>query len=715
MGFGDILKAIFSSFIIHLMNVFPKLLVAFALLLFSQHVRAQSNPITTISVGSTLASAGDTIYVPVSAKNFTNIIGMQYAHNWESTGLKLISVSAKALKDKGIFDYNLSVAGRCILIFESLAGGSTVPLTLPDNVVLYELCFVVTGNIPKINILTNGVGLPVATPPGIYNSNSTDLFSTAANITGQVCIIENPFIMTVGNGTAAIGDTICVPVTAKNYTDIVAMQYTHSWNPSSLTLISIKNNILVDTGIFSYNLLSSGRCLVSFEYLFGSSNSGLSIPDSTVLYELCFVTSGTSTSVVVKTSGEGSPVASPPSVENYLGQNVFLPNFNVSGTIYIQQPLFVVHVGSGTVLLGDTICVPVWAENFNDLLGIQYAHNWDAGGLEFVGIKNGLLASNGSFGYNQILAGRTIIQFDISTSPYPLTLPDSVVLYELCFVPTGNAPKIIIETNGVGMIPSAPAAVENSLGQNVFSADLNVSGVICVESAPTIITVGSDTVTVGDTVCVPVFAKKLTDMTTMQFAHNWDNTQLELLQIQPGALKDYGTLENNINSTGFCIVIFEQSPFLQNGITLPDTTVLYELCFKVKGNGPKTSILTNGIGMGPTTPPAIENTGGLNSFNAALNIPGVICIMPPSSTYQPDNAQYIRANPNPFDQMLVFENTSGSTQDMVLYSALGERILSKTLPSGMQSIETGQLPAGMYYWQVLEEGRPVGTGKLVKK
>jgi hypothetical protein len=33
----------------------------------------------------------------------------------------------------------------------------------------------------------------------------------------------------------------------------------------------------------------------------------------------------------------------------------------------------------------------------------------------------------------------------------------------------------------------------------------------------------------------------------------------------------------------------------------------------------------------------------------------------------------------------------------------------------MQSIETGQLPAGMYYWQVLEEGRAVGTGKLVKK
>jgi hypothetical protein len=171
----------------------------------------------------------------------------------------------------------------------------------------------------------------------------------------------------------------------------------------------------------------------------------------------------------------------------------------------------------------------------------------------------------------------------------------------------------------------------------------------------------------------------------------------------------------SFNSSGLCIVLFEILPSNQFGITLPETTVLYELCFKVKGNGPKTSILTNGTGMAPTSPPAIENLWGINSFNASVNIPGVICIMPPSSTYQPDNAQYIRANPNPFDQMLVFENTSGRTQDMVLYSAIGERILSKTLPSGMQSIETGQLPAGMYYWQVLEEGRAVGTGKLVKK
>jgi hypothetical protein len=698
------------------MNVFPKLLVAIALLLFSQHVYAQSNPITTISVGNVLAAANDTIYVPVSAKNFTNVIGMQYAHNWEAGGLTFVSIRNIALQNKGDFGYSSLVAGRCIVVFESLAGGSNVPLTLPDNTVLYELCFVVTGNIPKTNILTNGVGLPVATPPGIYNSNGNDLFSAAANVIGSVCIIANPLIMTVGNGTASVGDTVCVPVTARNYTDIVAMQYAHSWNPSSLTFVSIKNNVLADSGSFSYNLLSPGRCLVSFEYNFSlGSATGLTLLDSTILYELCFVTSGTSTSVEVGTNGEGFPPSSPPSVENYLGQNVFLPNFNVSGIIFIQQPLFVLHVGSGTVLLGDTICVPVWSENFNDLVGMQYVHNWDAAGLELVGVKNGILASNGSFDYNQILAGRAIFQFLDVSVPLGVTIPDSVVLYELCFVATGNAPKIIVETNGVGMPASSPAVVENSLGQNVFFADLNISGVICVESAPTIIIVSSDTVTVGDTICVPVFAQNLTDIATMQYAHSWDNTQLELLQVQPGALKDYGFVDISFNSSGLCIVLFEILPSNQFGITLPETTVLYELCFKVKGNGPKTSILTNGTGMAPTSPPAIENLWGINSFNASVNIPGVICIMPPSSTYQPDNAQYIRANPNPFDQMLVFENTSGRTQDMVLYSAIGERILSKTLPSGMQSIETGQLPAGMYYWQVLEEGRAVGTGKLVKK
>ena len=82
------------------------------------------------------------------------------------------------------------------------------------------------------------------------------------------------------------GDTICVPVTVENFNDIVIAQFEIFWNSSVLDYIEISNpgspsiNVNAD-----FNL--SGPNALKFIPL-GFPINGESLPDGTVLFEICF-------------------------------------------------------------------------------------------------------------------------------------------------------------------------------------------------------------------------------------------------------------------------------------------------------------------------------------------------------------------------------------------------------------------------------------------
>lgn len=82
------------------------------------------------------------------------------------------------------------------------------------------------------------------------------------------------------------GDTICIPVTVENFNDIVIIQLEILWNSSVLDYIEISNpgspNINVSA---DFNL--SGPNALKF-IPFGFPINGETLPDGTVLFEICF-------------------------------------------------------------------------------------------------------------------------------------------------------------------------------------------------------------------------------------------------------------------------------------------------------------------------------------------------------------------------------------------------------------------------------------------
>lgn len=108
----------------------------------------------------------------------------------------------------------------------------------------------------------------------------------------------DPVIFSFGCINGEPGDTICIPVTVENFNDIVIAQFEITWNSDVLDYIEISNpgspsiNVNAD-----FNL--SGPNALKFIPL-GFPIDGESLPDGTVLFEICFRIIGfpTSTSCV---------------------------------------------------------------------------------------------------------------------------------------------------------------------------------------------------------------------------------------------------------------------------------------------------------------------------------------------------------------------------------------------------------------------------------
>jgi PKD repeat protein len=71
--------------------------------------------------------------------------------------------------------------------------------------------------------------------------------------------------------------------------------------------------------------------------------------------------------------------------------------------------------------------------------------------------------------------------------------------------------------------------------------------------------------------------------------------------------------------------------------------------------------------------------------------------------------------PNPFrDRLAVALSANLHSPAFRLYDMAGRPVREERLTLGMNEIEAGPLPAGMYFWQVTADGEVVKSGKIVK-
>ena len=74
--------------------------------------------------------------------------------------------------------------------------------------------------------------------------------------------------------------------------------------------------------------------------------------------------------------------------------------------------------------------------------------------------------------------------------------------------------------------------------------------------------------------------------------------------------------------------------------------------------------------------------------------------------------------PNPFQRYLTFSLRTGwlpTDARVLIYDQVGRPVQNRRLSAGMNTLDMGEVPAGVYFYQLIAEGRIIESGKVVKQ
>lgn len=133
----------------------------------------------------------------------------------------------------------------------------------------------------------------VVAPGNIYHVTITDV-SGNTKVIGDIkpnCTSFNSPTpqLSIGEANAETGETVCLAVRAKDFVNLLGLQYAVSWDPTQLELNNLQNFALPDLDETNFNLGGNNyqNGLLRFLWI-DRLGLGISIPDDQVLYEMCF-------------------------------------------------------------------------------------------------------------------------------------------------------------------------------------------------------------------------------------------------------------------------------------------------------------------------------------------------------------------------------------------------------------------------------------------
>lgn len=214
----------------------------------------------------------------------------------------------------------------------------------------------------------------------------------------------------------------------------------------------------------------------------------------------------------------------------------------------------------------------------------------------------------------------------------------------------------------------------------------------------------------SDAICLPITVENFTDVGVMQFDIQWDPTVLDfdnILNIDPILAG------SNLNASSFIIdtnsgTLNLSWPFpfaLPDGITLPDSTVIFDLCFNVIGNfGTNSPVrfiestnINETIGNDDPSPLGYTfNSGQVNVSSAAL--------------FSDISVQNISCNPGNIgpsnDGAITITVAQGTAPYNLQVTYPNGSTITPTLQEGMPLSVTG-LEAGTYMINITDNSNPV--------
>lgn len=317
------------------------------LLLVAGAAKGQNQPlITSFQPAEVSAPIDDYFTIDLKVSNFDSIVTFQFPVVFDRQILELSAVEGHpALPGFNGSNYTPievvnngpgGTMGRIVFTWYVQASQVLSGYSLPDGATLLSLTFKVKSNgktvvgianvSPGIEV-TRGADLQmmpvryqeaavsVLAGSGIPNTGSSNSFKLKAN---HICIPP--------------GEKGCMPITVENFTKLLSLQFATHWNPALLRFDSARNLSL--PGWTTHDMVAD-QAKGLLKTIWGTPTGlSMSLPNGTVLYEICFTALGPQEAAdVIRIDGNGFTAEA----VNEAGINQIKPGFGVADTLYINH------------------------------------------------------------------------------------------------------------------------------------------------------------------------------------------------------------------------------------------------------------------------------------------------------------------------------------------------------------------------------------------
>ncbi|GEM_PF-5732992 len=465
---------------------------------------------------------------------------------------------------------------------------------------------------------------------------------------GQVTLNFSPLDTTLN-----VGDTVTITVNQTGMDSVAAVQLDYQWDSTVMVLIpplqSVNDTFNVGGG-WQYNQPDAAS--LKFNWLALEDHSFFG-----PLFQLRFKLVGAGTTQLYHTQ----VVISNSTLSTYT-VTVDTATITASGTSPLALSATMVSADPGA-----NQCVEVKVDSgFADITKLDFSLSWDSAIAAYTNVTQlnaalGLTMSN--FDVSQAGAGKLGFTFSDTTGH---DLPAGTVLFSVCYDAVGaggsSTPVAFGSTPAPIVVENSGGAIGNNFTDGAFSVNTVSSGTDTVFHLYMPDTVGQ----AGSVTCVPVTVKNFNKMTNVGFSISWDTSVVHFASAQSiddpngsGPLGGFNVTETTIGNLGY--LFFELG---SGNTTLPDYSVLADVCFSVVGNVGDVSPLT--FGSQPITLLAQD------SIHAEYNYP---------MTVDTNNGSFTVVPAGPVDTFHIFGDFSTCTQGVLPGDTIAIDIFTDNLDS----------------------------------
>lgn len=433
----------------------------------------------TFSFGSAVVPSDSVFCIDVTFKDFTDFYEIVLPIKWDHEVLEFQNIGGLEISSLDLtpdnFDLSKSDSGYLVLNWKYLnqdCNNVTESLTLDDGDPFFSLCFKMIGGFGSYSEIY--IDYPSSTCsecvfPYVYREiiGSTCIDVSYNEKIGLVSNSVKAFEINISDVSAASGDAVCFDFSVNNFDDIQVLEFEVAVDETYLQFDQIQltnenplNLQLGSTGNFGLPNESQNLKLSYFD----QNLSGVSIPDSSILFKACYFV--VKDCIPSKLSESNITVLEDAiNFEVYISDGSDLDNsieiaaITRPGTLTVREcnpiGIKINPVCGEPVNLGDEICIPfVAGDNFESVTGLEYLHtilNPDI--LRFIQIDNihpdlaaaGLTISNFNASFYE---NNGVVGLSWSSSGSEVTLDEGEVLYEVCLQVIGLGGNTSILTGG---------------------------------------------------------------------------------------------------------------------------------------------------------------------------------------------------------------------------------------------------------------------------